>query len=116
MSSSRTLLLGSTDSLELMPVTGERPRSPSRMKIGELLTFFIFDVGQHDVLQLGAVDRFEREAARAVEDHVTDGDGVEAGGALGAELDARGGAVAVGGDSFCVRVHAVDAPSRRRSR
>ena len=41
VSSRRTLLLVLTDSLELMPVTGERPRSPMRMKMGELLTFLI---------------------------------------------------------------------------
>jgi hypothetical protein len=54
------------------------------------------EVGGDDILDDGAVDGLEGEAAGAVEGAVGDGDVAEVAVGLGADLDAAGGAVAVG--------------------
>ena len=54
------------------------------------------DVRYRDVLDVRAIDGFESQAARAIEDHVRDRDVAEVALRFGADLDAAGWAVAIG--------------------
>jgi hypothetical protein len=54
------------------------------------------DVGYRDVFDMRAIDGFESQTAGAVEDHVGDDDVTEIAFRFRADLDAPGGAVAVG--------------------
>ena len=73
---------------------------------------FHANVSEQDVLQLGAVHRFQRETARMVEEDVPYGHGIQSAGAFGAELYAPGRAVAVGGDALLDGVDLVQYRSR----